>query len=639
MSLSLADFKRPPQDNGRGVHGPAPSGWSGVGRGLDYWIGELEALGITWVQFVDSNCDSLPLCQKLIAVGIFPVVRILRRDPPPNDLPEPNPGHLNSGEEETIKKLIDAGVLYFETNSEPNLGTQWKNGAIPTDPEEAAKLVALNWLFDARFILEAGGYPGLPAISIGNSMDLIGALALLGRQDILLEGCWIAIHNYGLGRPLNYPADSTNQIGAPLSPDQYDVGPFTKWAWWNRQAGRADTRDEVNQIRASRKQVGSTIFQDHACFREYDYYAALAQKHLSRPIPILSTEGGYSVGQRVDQRYPRVTPQMHAELTVALFDFMQREAPEYYFACMPSCLLPSAGLESEAWYSDYWQLTFQKGPRADAFLPPFSIPGASLGVSLPVVAAVKGMANVQRGRQQMSARKPFPISAKPPPPPPPPSEESIYSVLPGDTLAGIAERFSTTVPSLLALNRIVDQTRIVPGQRMIIPANSTVAPPSVRVPNSPPLAPAEQAQKGPPLPPKPRGWDQFDPRLAALNVRVLNAMVPAGYPYWRLVRAEYQDPTQAGGHHYVSYSVLDEKGMPVPGQRVLQGWAEDQAETRTDHSGNARMPITESYSPERGESGPYSVWVDGLPSDRVAGLGLPVHRQVNFSLTWQKAVR
>jgi LysM repeat protein len=639
MSLSFADFKRPPEDNGRGVHGIATTGWSGGDQGLDYWVAELEALGVKWFKVLDANCDSLPLCKKLIAAGMFPVVRILRHDPPPNDLPEPNPGHMNAVEEETVKKLIDVGVLYFETNNEPNLSTEWKNGAIPATLDEAAKLVALNWLFDARFVLEAGGYPGLPAVSVGGNMDMIGALASLGRQDILPEGCWIAIHNYGLNRPMNYPADSVHQIGAPLPPDQYDFGPFTKWVWWNLQEGRADALDDVNQMRATGKKVGSTIFQDHACFREHEYYAAFAQKFLSRPIPILSTEGGHSVGRRDDPRYPRVTPQMHADLTVTMFDYMQREAPDYYFATMPSVLLATPGSHLDAWYGDFWPSAFQNGPRTDAPVPPFPVPGVELGSNLPVVAAVKAMPNLRRGAKQAAPRPAISISVKPPPPPPPLSGESLYRVLPGDTLSGIADKFGSTVTSLMTLNQIPDPARLAPGFKLIIPAGSGDSKPSVPAPKAAQAPMPTRLPDTTPTPPRPRGWDEFDSRLAALNVRVLNAMVPAGYPFWRLVRAEYQDPSEANGHHDVCYLVLDENGAPVAGQRVFQGLAEHRAETRTDASGNARVPMTASYSPERGESGPYSAWVDGLPSDRVTGLGLPVHRQVKFRLTWQWTIR
>jgi hypothetical protein len=46
-----------------------------------------------------------------------------------------------------------------------------------------------------------------------------------------------------------------------------------------------------------------------------------------------------------------------------------------------------------------------------------------------------------------------------------------------------------------------------------------------------------------------------------------------------------------------------------------------------------------SFAPDRGEQGPYSAWVDGAPSDRVSGLGLPLKHHVNFRLTWKKSVK
>jgi LysM repeat protein len=636
MTLLLSDYKRPPKDNGRGIHGIATTGWSGGDKGLDYWLAELEALGIKWMKVVDANCDSLPLCRKLVSAGMFPVVRLLRYDPPPNDTPEPNPGHINAADEETVRKLIDVGVLYFETNNEPDLGAQWKNAAIPTDLEEAAKLVALNWLFDARFILEAGGYPGLPAVSSGSKMNIVDALVSLGRQDILPEGCWIAIHNFALNRPLDFPSDAVNQTGAPLSPDQYDFGPFTNWVWWNIEEGKADTRDQVNQVRAGEKKAGSTVFQDHTCFREHEYYAALVQKCLGRPIPILGTAGGYSVGRRDDHRYPRTSPQIHADLTTAMFDYMQLTAPDYLFACMPSLLVASPGTQMEAWFGDFWHRTFQSGPRSQSHLPPFAITDAKIGPNLPVVAAVKAMPNFPRGARLQIPQLSVPGNVQPPPPPPPPNEESLYLVRPGDPLADIAAKFDVAVPSLMAVNRISDSARLIPGQKVIIPAGAA---PQSLPPKTTAIPLAAKSAYSAPTPPKPRGWGQFDLRLVALNVRVLNAMVPAGYPYWKLVRAEYHDSGQSDDHHYVSYSVLDEKGAPLAGQRVFQGLAEDRTETSTDSSGTAQMPISTTYSPQRGETGPYSAWVDGLPSDRVTGLGLPVNLQVDFNLVWQKTLR
>jgi hypothetical protein len=69
----------------------------------------------------------------------LPDRRILRHDPTPNDTPEPNPGHVGPTEEETITRLISAGVRYFETNNEPDLVANWKHNATPGDAIEAQK--------------------------------------------------------------------------------------------------------------------------------------------------------------------------------------------------------------------------------------------------------------------------------------------------------------------------------------------------------------------------------------------------------------------------------------------------------------------------------------------------------------------
>src|SRR3972149_6385009 len=119
MPKSIIDFPRPPNDNGRGIVASADADWLGGDEGFDFWIHELVELGIKWVKIVDDGGNSLPFCEKLLAAGIFPIVRILRRDPAPNDTPEPNPGHIGPKEEETLIRLMAAGVRYFETNNEP----------------------------------------------------------------------------------------------------------------------------------------------------------------------------------------------------------------------------------------------------------------------------------------------------------------------------------------------------------------------------------------------------------------------------------------------------------------------------------------------------------------------------------------
>lgn len=760
MPKDLKDFPRPSGDNGRGLYCIAATGWSGSKEGYDPWIGELATMGIKWLKVLDDRGDSLPLCEKLLAVGIFPIVRIIRKDPPPNDSPEPNPGHINAAEEETIRRLIAAGVRYFETNNEPNVGAEWKHGALPGDLFETAKLVALNWLFDARFILNAGGLPGLPAISVGDDMDLMGALVALGRHDILLEGCWIALHNYCLNHPLDYPDDTVNRNGQLLTEKQYDQGAYTQWVWWNSALGRADTLAEVNDVRATDVSPSETIHQDHACFREFEYYNALAMKYLGRSIPILSTEGGMRVGRREDPRYPRITPEVHRDRTIALFDFMQRQAPDYYFAAVPSVWLESAGREADAWRSSFWQRALKSGTDGQNGIPPMPVRGITLSDQLPVIDAVKQMPILARRLPGIQPTPPVDRSIKtepvkptrPPHPAPPPKEEKKKSTVerpglavllseappapsaaavtpppaPAPTTAPVTPPpTSTPTPPPMAPPHIAPRAPApfpaaepkpsaapaVPSPTPRAPAPSPVAapppsaapaapspkpraptPPSVaapkpgaapaapspmpraptpppvaapepsappavpspmpRAPTPPPvaaprLAPSAVAKTRPtqapiPKPPKmPLGETEleWDFRLDALNLTVDPANVAPGEQYWQLVRAVYEGPDESCGTHHIYYNVLDEDGEPIAGQKVWQGWAEDKTYATTNDRGQTNIGLWLPYAPDRGESGPYFAWVDGLPSDSVCGMGLPLKRHVNFLLTWQRATK
>jgi hypothetical protein len=132
---------------------------------------------------------------------------------------------------------------------------------------------------------------------------------------------------------------------------------------------------------------------------------------------------------------------------------------------------------------------------------------------------------------------------------------------------------------------------------------------------------------------------EWDWRLDALGAAVEPAAVDPGHAYWKLVGAVYQAPDESGGNHHIYYTVWDEHAQPLEFQRVWQGWPDDKTDAMTNERGEANIPLWASYAPDRGESGSYFAWVDGLPSDRVYGLGLPLKRHVNFLLTWQRTIR
>jgi hypothetical protein len=744
MPIALADFPRPPHDNGRGLHGSATPDWSGGDEGYDHWIRELCEMGIKWFKVLDDAGNSLPFCEKLLAAGIFPIVRILRRDPPPNDTPEPNPGHLGSPEEKTIQRLVAAGVRYFETNNEPNLNVEWKHGAMPGNLIECAKLVALNWLFDARLILSLGGLPGLPAIGNAGAMDLMSALVTLGRQDILLEGCWIALHNYGGNRPLIYPDDPINRSGQTLTPAAYEHGAFTQWAWWNTAERRADTIETINAARANQTNPAGTLQQDHACWREFEHYNMLAMKYLGYAIPIISTAGGYQIGRRDDLRYPRVTPDAQRELTVATFDFMQRQAPDYYFAAVPWLAFDAGGFDADAWYGAFWNDALTHGSGGHNNLPTTTVPNHGLGERLPVIDAVKAMQNLARRLPGIQPAPPFqpsisiqpgkptapsatleraptepapvapaswlrdvkplepktapalkpvesvaPVEAKPVEPEIAPAPQSVALVEPKPVEPEIAPALKPVEsvapveakpvePEIAPALKPVESVAPVeakPAEPEIAPAPQSVAPVEpkpvepAREPISEPTPVTPQQEIAPPpfdldAPEKLAPPETFEPaasppvqkiapepqpitlpigdelewdwRLDALNVTLEPAQIEPGYSYWKLVRAVYQGPDESKDAHQILYTIVNERNEPIEYQKVWQNWADGETEAITNERGETNTPLWAAFAPDHAERGPYAAWVDGLPSDRVTGLGLPSKRHVSFLLTWRR---
>ena len=344
--MELKDFPRPPQDNRRGIHWSA-SIYHPEGEDLRFWINELKEMNIKWVKLLDDGGgSSLKVCEALLAEGIMPVVRLYRH--------RPNPGHIGGREVETVKNLVALGVRYFETNNEPNLSCEWQNDYLPPNWLE---IVAENLIIDADIILSLGGLPAIPAVSVGTKADIFSEIAKR-RPDLFNAGIWAAIHNYTLNHPIDYPYDPVNQEGKPLTLEEYlSYGPVD-WVWDYHPL------ELINEWREKDKNPGATVMDDPSCFLAFEWANALIVRACGHSIPIISTEGGPVVGWRDDRRYPRVTPALHRDMVLAIDDYMQRQAPPYYFA-MCHWLIANYKIghlnpvwESQAWYTDWWNDLF-----------------------------------------------------------------------------------------------------------------------------------------------------------------------------------------------------------------------------------------------------------------------------------------
>ncbi len=111
------------------------------------------------------------------------------------------------------------GVTYFESNNEPDLPAEWRNNHRPPNWLD---IVVNNFIRDADGVLPRGGLLALPAMGPGSLDNPISLVVQKGRRDLFERGCWVAIHNYTLNHPLDYPYDDVNQTGRPLTQEEFD---------------------------------------------------------------------------------------------------------------------------------------------------------------------------------------------------------------------------------------------------------------------------------------------------------------------------------------------------------------------------------------------------------------------------------
>jgi len=364
--LQLSDYPRPRNDNGRGVHW-APMTAYISDTTWSFWLDELKAMSITWVKlFDDGRGSALSLCKLLTENDIMPIVRFYR----PNDGVSPLPAETLA----VIRQFVAAGVHYFESINEPDLPLAWPGGHRPADWLDIA---TENFLADAKAIIDAGGLPALPAMAFSGQGEMVQRLIDRGQAEILSHGVWVAIHNYALNRPLDYPFDPVNQEGRPLTQDEYDA--YSPWEW------DGHTLSEINRWREEGKRPGAEIASDPLCFNAYQFIGQSIADLLGYPLPVISSEGGAVVGWKDDRRYPRLSPRRAAEMTLQMTNFVATVAPPWYFAIC-HWLLANQKIaprqpdlwESQAWYTDWWDDTF------------------NLSSVLPVVESLKDMPSLPR---------------------------------------------------------------------------------------------------------------------------------------------------------------------------------------------------------------------------------------------------
>lgn len=294
-----------------------------------------------WAKLVSAGTEYVDDAMTFMSYGITPVVRIYRArwGARPMD---------RLMRDETLAYLR-AGVKWFEFYNEPNLPIEWPEGTnIHWQNMEIMIPLIENWLDWAEFIISQGGYPGFISLAESTAPDA-AAIRWMDTwlnylhsnhyerfRQILANGAYCATHPYILnhfyqempgGGPLSARPPEMQNAAEPGWHFDYPYDPLQQSIDPGRTVygGTALTPygDPVGLLAMGR------MFNERC-----------AQLFGSQAIPVLGTEGGIypfpKWGEGIesyqqDNRYPPYTSDSQAQATLAMFEWITREAPPWFF--------------------------------------------------------------------------------------------------------------------------------------------------------------------------------------------------------------------------------------------------------------------------------------------------------------------
>ena len=438
--MDLHAYPRPADDTGIGIHWCAGVGAATPEMVEGFWLRELIELGVKWVKIADQR-NALQLSQTLLAGQIMPIVQIVRD--------APGPGPFSATELEAVEQLVQAGVRYFEFDSEPDRAAFWGRERLPAD---ALAVTARTAAANMEAVLERGGLPAIPALTPGGDWQLAEEIARIGGDALFDKPIWLAIHNYSSNRPPHYPDDAAHREGAPLARELYVA--LAAEAWQGRPLAeindlRRQLADRTDQPAAPddaarvdwRAKLAAVLAQPKASephpqlppqrvhWRAFERLNDEVERLIGRSLPILSTDNGYLINEGADPRYPATTPALHMAQTLEICRAMMGTsrhtppAPDYYF-CTAFWLLAHEALQGEgsvdeqnAWYSAL-HLAERREERGEEHgeRELLSLPGGSAPVpetfgwsTLPIVPLLKAepkRPRAQEGREESTVQPP-----------------------------------------------------------------------------------------------------------------------------------------------------------------------------------------------------------------------------------------
>ncbi len=293
-----------------------------------------------WMKLVALGSDYVSLCPTLLANNVTPIIRIYR--PTHSGVP------IDAEMRKNFQEYLSAGAKWFEIYNEPNLGIEWPSG-VNFDPFNTSGVIAPicnNWLDWAEFIIENGGYPGfIPLTEAGgggweNTINWINQLSLYMFDNhynrfsqVLANGFWIPTHPYilnhfyqeipGQGELSARPPETQNYAEGGWH-FEYPYDPISQAGDPGRTVWGGTPLSPTGDVHGV---IGSGVA----------WIERLRELFGIGAVPVVGTEGGLwplpkqGQIQQMDTRYPGFSWESHAHATVAMFDWISREAPPWFW--------------------------------------------------------------------------------------------------------------------------------------------------------------------------------------------------------------------------------------------------------------------------------------------------------------------
>jgi len=320
----------------------------------DYWIDLMKSMHLSWC-LAKSDSDAFytsGAAKALLDAGITPIVRFSYTFPAPFT------------EMDAVSQLVNLYGQYgkkpiIQFANEPFDDREWKNGEVPPY-WEAWGIIRDRWLSAQKIITERGGIAGFP----DGPTYADNPFLIIGDEDLhWQEGRSIFItHNYGKGRPVNYPEDDVSWSGTPITYDEYvsELDVYGDDPQWNEGPAVVEM---MNEQRAEWANPGLTALDDDTCWHGWQKTLQQSREAFGFEVRIGMGEGGWVPRDRagsnpIDIRWPYTTPQKVGEKTLAIF---QENSP-LEFICpwlLANSLMGSSGSEFDAWVTgdyrpEYW---------------------------------------------------------------------------------------------------------------------------------------------------------------------------------------------------------------------------------------------------------------------------------------------